>query len=205
MTVDGVVTVIDAAAVAAGRFADDPEAVARQRAADPGARPRQSARGGVRRPARLRRSRRSSTRPICSTRRGSRRCAREIAARLRPGVKLVAARARRGSPPAVALGLAAAAEDDLAARPSLHELEGEHDHDDFESFVVSRGPVADADALPRPARARRSARTTCCGSRASSTCPGRERRQVVQAVGDRMQQHFDRALAPARRARPGSS
>src|SRR4051812_42869729 len=35
MTVDGVVTVIDAAAAAEGRFADDPEAVARQRAEDP--------------------------------------------------------------------------------------------------------------------------------------------------------------------------
>src|SRR5215208_6842129 len=35
MTVDGVITVIDAAAVASGRFADDPEAVARQRSADP--------------------------------------------------------------------------------------------------------------------------------------------------------------------------
>ena len=34
-TVDGVLTVIDAAALAAGRFADDPAAVARQRAADP--------------------------------------------------------------------------------------------------------------------------------------------------------------------------
>ena len=34
-TVDGVIAVIDAAAVAAGRFADDPEAVAMQRAADP--------------------------------------------------------------------------------------------------------------------------------------------------------------------------
>src|SRR5215831_10665151 len=34
-TVDGVLTVIDGAAVAAGRFADDPEAVARQRVADP--------------------------------------------------------------------------------------------------------------------------------------------------------------------------
>src|SRR6202051_2356706 len=34
-TVDGVLTVIDGAAVAAGRFASDPEAVARQRAADP--------------------------------------------------------------------------------------------------------------------------------------------------------------------------
>src|SRR5436853_2782329 len=35
LTVDGVVTVIDAAATAAGRFATDPEAVARQREADP--------------------------------------------------------------------------------------------------------------------------------------------------------------------------
>src|SRR3954469_17823717 len=35
MTVDGVVTVIDAAAAAEGRFADDPEAVAQQRAEDP--------------------------------------------------------------------------------------------------------------------------------------------------------------------------
>ncbi|RUT24218.1 cobalamin biosynthesis protein CobW, partial [Asaia sp. W19] len=34
MTVDGVITVVDAPAVADGRFADDPEAVARQREAD---------------------------------------------------------------------------------------------------------------------------------------------------------------------------
>ena len=56
-TVDGVLVVIDGAAVAAGRFADDPDAVARQRAADPAARARQPARGGLHRPARLRRSR----------------------------------------------------------------------------------------------------------------------------------------------------
>ncbi|MBP0573887.1 hypothetical protein J8J27_24625, partial [Mycobacterium tuberculosis] len=36
----------------------------------------------------------------------------------------------------ILLGLAAAAEDDLAARPSHHDAEAEHDHDDFESFVV---------------------------------------------------------------------
>ncbi|MBI3451235.1 MAG: cobalamin biosynthesis protein CobW, partial [Rhodospirillales bacterium] len=35
VTVDGVIAVIDAAAVAAGRFADDPAAVLAQRAADP--------------------------------------------------------------------------------------------------------------------------------------------------------------------------
>lgn len=35
MTVDGVITVVDAPAVSTGRFADDPEAIAQQRAADP--------------------------------------------------------------------------------------------------------------------------------------------------------------------------
>ena len=35
LTVDGVVAVVDGAAVAAGRFADDPERLAAQRAADP--------------------------------------------------------------------------------------------------------------------------------------------------------------------------
>ena len=35
LTVDGVIAVVDAPAVAEGRFADDPEAVARQRAEDP--------------------------------------------------------------------------------------------------------------------------------------------------------------------------
>src|SRR3546814_1821794 len=35
VTVDGVIAVVDAAALAAGRFADDPEAVAAQRRADP--------------------------------------------------------------------------------------------------------------------------------------------------------------------------
>ena len=40
------------------------------------------------------------------------------------------------------LGLGAAAEDDLDSRPSHHELEGEdHDHDEFDSFVVELGTV----------------------------------------------------------------
>jgi cobalamin biosynthesis protein CobW len=97
--------------------------------------------------------------------------------------------------PAVALGLAAAAEGDLAARPSLHELEGEHDHDDFESFVVDTGPVADAAAF----RIRLAAviRThDVLRVKGFVDVPGRDRRQVVQAVGDRVQQHFDRLWHP---------
>ncbi len=118
----------------------------------------------------------------------------DIEARLRPGVKLVAAEQGRVAP-AVALGLAAAAEDDLAARPSLHELEGEHDHDDFDSFVVSAGPIANlaafGDRLGAVIREHDVLRV-----KGFVDVPGRDRRQVVQAVGDRVQQHFDRPWAP---------
>src|SRR5271167_995632 len=117
MTVDGVLTVIDGAAILAGRFADDPDAVARQRAVDPALahdNPLEEVftdqlacadlvvlnKTDLLGPAHLS--------VLCS----------EIEARLRPGVKLVTAREGK-VPPEVALGLAAAAEDDLADRPSL--------------------------------------------------------------------------------------
>ena len=197
-TVDGVIAVIDAAAVASGRFADDPAAVARQRAADPAI---------------------DHDNPLEEVFTDQLACAdlvilnktdlldpdrlaalrHELAARLRPGVKLVTSEQGRVAP-AVALGLAAAAEDDLAARPSLHELEGEHDHEDFESFVVDGGPVTDVVAF----RARLTAVIRAYDVlrvKGFVDVPGRERRQIVQAVGDRVQQHFDRPwLAGERRA-----
>ena len=43
----------------------------------------------------------------------------------------------------VLLGMDAAAEDDLAARPSCHDaVDGEHEHDDFDSFVVPMGEIS---------------------------------------------------------------
>ncbi len=196
MTVDGVVTVIDAAAAAAGRFASDPEAVARQRAADPSI---------------------DHDNPLEEVFTDQLACAdlvilnktdlvapgrlaglrREIEARLRPGVKLIVAEQGRVAP-AIALGVAAAAEDDLAARPSLHEIEGEHDHDDFDSFVVEHGPVTDAAAF----RARLAALIRAhdvLRVKGFLDVPGRDRRQVVQAVGDRIDTHFDRPWHSAER------
>jgi cobalamin biosynthesis protein CobW len=195
-TVDGVLTVIDGAAVAAGRFADDPAAIARQRATDPAL---------------------MHDNPLEEVFTDQLACAdlvilnktdlvgpvrlpglrREIEARLQPGVKLVTAE-EGGVPPEVALGLAAAAEDDLAARPSLHDLAAEHDHDDFESFVVTSGAVSDGAAFI----------TRLCAAielhdvlrvKGFVDRPGRNRRLVVQAVGRRVQQHFDRPWAAGER------
>jgi cobalamin biosynthesis protein CobW len=191
-TVDGVLTVIDGGAVAAGRFADDPAAVARQRAADPALvhdNPLEEVftdqlacadlvilnKTDLIEPVRLP--------ELCQ----------EIEARLRPGVKLVTAGEGRVAPEVV-LGLAAAAEDDLAARPSLHDLEAQHDHDDFESFVVTSGAVDDGDAFIARLRAAIDMHDVL-RVKGFVDRPGRDRRQVVQAVGSRLQQHFDRPWA----------
>jgi cobalamin biosynthesis protein CobW len=188
-TVDGVLAVIDGAAVAAGLFAADPEAVTRQRATDPSL---------------------AHDNPLEEVFSDQLACAdlvilnkidlldppqlaalrREIEAQLRPGVKVVGSRDGR-VPPAVALGLAAAAEDDLATRPSAHELEAGHDHDDFESFVVTAGPVQNGNAFLARLRATIDLHDVL-RVKGFLDLPGRDRRQVVQAVGDRLQQHFDR-------------
>ncbi len=196
LTVDGVVTVIDAAAAAEGRFATDPEAVARQRAADPAIdhdNPLEEVFGDQLACADL--VILNKTDLVASGRLAALR--RDIAARLRPGVKLVDAEQGRVAP-AVALGLAASAEDDLAARPSCHDLEEAHDHDDFDSFVVERGPITDGAAF----RARLAALIRAhdvLRVKGFLEVPGRDRRQVVQAVGDRIEQHFDRAWLPGER------
>ena len=187
-TVDGVLTVVDAGAVAAGLFAADPDAVARQRAADPAL---------------------AHDNPLEEVFTDQLACAdlvilnktdlidpqhsslrRDIERQLRPGVKLVSARGGR-VPPQIALGLAAAAEDDLTSRPSVHELEDGHDHDDFESFVVTAGPVTDDNAFLGRLRAAIDLHDVL-RVKGFIDRPGRDRRQVVQAVGDRLQQHFDR-------------
>jgi cobalamin biosynthesis protein CobW len=188
-TVDGVLAMIDGAALAAGRHADDPDEVARRRADDPAL---------------------AHDDPIAEVFADQLACADlvvlnktdlvrpaalariqgEIAGRLRPGVRLVGARHGR-VPPQVALGLSAAAEDDLAARPSLHELEGTHDHDDFESFVLTAGEVADAERfLVRLCEAIRT--HAVLRVKGFVDRPGRDRRQVVQAVGNRVEHYFDR-------------
>src|SRR5271156_1274910 len=118
-TVDGVLTVIDAAALAAGRFADDPIAVAAQRAADPSVEhdnPLEEVFGDQLACADL--VILNKTDLVAPDELA--RLKSEIAARLRPGVRLVETRDGKIAP-SVALGLDAAAEDDLAAPPSIHE------------------------------------------------------------------------------------
>ena len=99
VTVDGVIAVVDAAAVRDGVFASAPAALEAQRAADPGARSRQPARGAVRGAARRRRS----GGPEQSGPAGRRPTGPAVEARvrleLRPGVALRPRRSRRACRP----------------------------------------------------------------------------------------------------------
>jgi cobalamin biosynthesis protein CobW len=189
VSVDGVVVVIDAAALASGRFADDPAAVAAQRAADPALdhdNPLEEVFADQLACADLVILNKSDL--LDPALRAATRVA--LASRLRPAIKLVES-AHGAVPPALLLGLGAAAEADLANRPSHHAAGESHDHDDFESFVVERGPVADtADFLHRIGAA--IAAHDILRLKGFLVVPGKELRQVVQGVGGRLQHYFDR-------------
>ena len=145
LTVDGVVAVVDGRAVIDGRFADDPDAVLAQRAEDASIdhdNPLEEVYEDQLRAADLvvvNKADLLAEADLASIE-------AEIRKAIPRAVKVVAAAEGRVDP-AVARGLFAAAEDDLAARPSHHEIEGDHDHDDFDTFVVDVAPARDPASL----------------------------------------------------------
>jgi cobalamin biosynthesis protein CobW len=100
--------------------------------------------------------------------------------------------------PRVILGLNAAAEDDIAARPSHHDGEDDHEHEDFDSVVVDLPEVADVDALTaaiqRLAREQHILRV-----KGHVAVAGKPLRLLVQAVGERVRVQFDRPWGTAAR------
>jgi cobalamin biosynthesis protein CobW len=194
LTVDGVIAVVDGPAVAQGRFADDPDAVARQRALAPSL---------------------DHDNPLSEVYEDQIQAAdlvvlnkadlldaealaqvlEAINAALPRAVKVITARDGRVDL-AVLLGLQAAAEDDLAARPSHHDAEdGAHEHDDFESFVIPMAEIADPAALiPRLEAA--AAAHDILRIKGFLAVRGKPLRLEVQGVGARFRHAFARAWTP---------
>ncbi|WP_460447884.1 cobalamin biosynthesis protein CobW [Alsobacter sp. SYSU BS001988] len=200
LTVDGVIAVVDGAAVAAGRFADDPAKLLAQREQD----------GAV-----------DHDNPLEEVYEDQLLCAdlvvlnkadlldaddlarvtAEIGAATPRAVKIVPTREGRIEADLL-LGVGAAAEDDLAQRPSHHDDEEGHDHDDFDSFVVEMPAVSDPAALVSRL-ARIAEDYDVLRIKGFLEVSGKPMRLLVQGVGSRFRHQFDRPWAPgeARRGR----
>jgi cobalamin biosynthesis protein CobW len=190
VTVDGVLVVVDAEAVRAGRFATDPAALAAQRAADPALAHDEG-------PLEELLEEQLGCADLVLVNKADRvaeadRAAVEAALRphLRPAARLLWTSHGRLAP-SVALGLGVAAEDDLASRPSHHDDGEEHGHDEFASFVVPLPAVSDPEALE--ARLRDAARRfDILRIKGVVAVAGKPLRHVVQAVGERVERYYDR-------------
>ncbi|MCA2011519.1 cobalamin biosynthesis protein CobW [Cereibacter sphaeroides] len=193
ITVDGVIALADAEAVAAGRFAPDVAAVDAQRAADDSI---------------------DHETPLSEVFEDQISCADVIlltkadlagAEGLAAARAVIAAEAPRPLPvvdvtegavdPRVILGLEAAAEDDLAARPSHHDGHDDHEHDDFDTVVVELGEVDDLAALC--GKIEQMARDLdILRVKGYVAVTAKPMRALVQAVGARVRHQFDRAWKP---------
>jgi len=192
LTVDGVIAVIDGPAVAAGRFADDPVAVAAQRAEietldhdNPLAEVYEDQLFAADLVI-LNKTDLLSPGEVETL-------SRQIAARLPRAVKVVAARESQVDLAAL-LDLKAEAETDLAARPSHHDALDDHEHDDFESFVVAMPEIANPDDLIARLRSVVE-RHDILRIKGFLAVAGRPLRLELQGVGTRFRHHFDRPWA----------
>jgi len=193
VTVDGVIALADAEAVAAGRFAPDVARVDAQRLADDSL---------------------DHETPLSEVFEDQISCA-DVVLLTKPDLAgvdgvakakaIVEAEASRPLPvievaegavdARVILGLGAAAEDDLDARPSHHDDAHDHDHEDFETIVVEVPEAESAEALV--ARVEALARDqNILRIKGYAAVQGKPMRLLVQGVGTRIRHQFDRPFAP---------
>lgn len=191
VTVDGVLTVVDAKALVEGRFADDEEAIAAQRAAAPGLAHENPI-------EELFEDQLNAADMVILNKTDLLGEAETLTAMLdvkekvRGATRIVAAR-HAALDLNVLLGLNGAAEGDMDNRLSHHEMEGEaqHDHDDFVTFHVDLPGAVEREALLKRLAAATSAHAIL-RLKGFANVAGSNSRLQVQAVGPRLDSYFDR-------------
>jgi cobalamin biosynthesis protein CobW len=197
ITVDGVIAVADAEAVANGQFAPDLDAVQAQREADDSL---------------------DHETPLSEVFEDQISCADIVLlskadlageAGIAKAKEVVEAEAPRKLPiiaitdgvvdPRVILGLEAAAEDDLENRPSHHDGHDDHEHDDFDSIVVDLGEVEDVQAL-QDAIVKMAKDQNILRVKGYVAVKGKPMRYLVQAVGTRIRAQYDQPWGDRPRA-----
>jgi cobalamin biosynthesis protein CobW len=200
VTVDGVIAVVDGAALADGRVAADLEALARQRAADNALDhddPIEEVFGDQIACADLVVLNKRDLLDAAAAER-----AQAAVARALPRTVKVVAVADGKVDPAALLGLGVGTEDDIANRHTRHDDEPDHDHDDFDSFVLDIPEVANPEELA--ARVASAAESfDVLRVKGFAAVAKKPMRLLLQAVGARVTHHYDRSWAAteARRGR----
>jgi cobalamin biosynthesis protein CobW len=189
VTVDGVVAVVDGAALADGQVSSDLEALSQQRQAD----------------AAL-----DHDDPIEEVFEDQIACADLVVLNKRDlldaaGIDRAHAAIENALPravrivttadgkvdPAALLGLGVGTEDDIENRKTLHDDELDHDHDDFDSFVVPLPEIGDpAGIAARIANV--AAAHNVLRMKGFVAVAGKTMRLLVQAVGPRVSHYYDR-------------
>ncbi len=189
ITVDGVIALADAEAVAAGRFAPDVEAVQKQREADDSL-DHDTPLGEVFEDQISCADIILLSKADLAGEDGLAKAKAVIEAEMPRKVPLIAM-TEGVIDPRVVLGLGAAAEDDLDARPSHHDGADDHEHDDFDSVVIELDEVENPKALEaailRLAREQGALRV-----KGYIAVTGKPMRMLVQAVGERLRTQYDR-------------
>ena len=194
VTVDGVVVVVDGAALADGRVAADLEALKRQRAADSALMhddPVEEVFDDQIACADLvvlnKRDLLDDT--------GLDRARAAITSALPRNVKVLTTSDGRVDQ-RLLLGLGIATENDIANRATRHDAEAEHHHDDFDSFVVPLDELADPATLVARI-ASLAERFEVLRVKGFAAVANKPLRLLVQAVGARVSCQFDRPWGAA--------
>jgi cobalamin biosynthesis protein CobW len=194
VTVDGVVAVVDGPALAEGKVASDMEALATQRSEDRSL---------------------DHDDPVeevfedqvaCADlvilskndlldEAGAARANAVLGEHVAPAVKIVPT-AHGKVDPSVLLGLGIAVEDDIENRWSHHDGLDDHEHDDFDTFVVDIPPVASPEELARRVSDAAEAENVL-RVKGFVEVAGKPMRLLVQAVGPRVNHYYDRAWTPS--------
>jgi cobalamin biosynthesis protein CobW len=192
VTVDGVIAVVDGAALADGRVAADLVALARQRAADQSLVHDDPVEEVFEDQIACADLVVLNKRDLIDAA-GYRRACDAIAAALPRAVKMVSVADGKVDPIAL-LGLGIGTEADIANRRTHHDDELEHDHDDFDSFVVGIPEIADPTTLAARIAAA-AEKFDVLRVKGFAAVAKKPMRLLLQAVGARVTHQYDRPWA----------
>ena len=193
-TVDAVITVVDCAAVAAGTFASDPKAVESQRQADDSLEhetPLQELFEDQLACADL--VVLNKTDLVDSTTQAT---VMELIEKELPSVVKMVASDRGKLDPSILLSFQAAVEDNLDSRPSHHDTEEDHDHDeDITSTHLILNRTFEPNALQKQLQVL-AHEQDIYRIKGFVAVPNKPMRLVLQGVGTRFDQFYDRLWQP---------